>query len=64
MRNTLQVLCLARVNKGEVVITEDLQVITIKNLTTSRSYYIILLIASKIIVTPIKILSISNSHQY
>ena len=54
MRNTLQVLCLARVNKGEVVITEDLQVITIT--------IMILLIAIKIIVITIKILSISNSH--
>ena len=56
MRNILQVLCLARVNKGEVVITEDLQVITITNM--------ILLIAIKIILITIKILSISNPHQY
>ena len=56
MRNILQVLCLARVNKGEVVITEDLQVTTITNM--------ILLIAIKIIVITIKILSISNPHQY
>ena len=54
MRNTLQVLCLARVNKGEVVITEDLQVITITNM--------ILFIAIKIIVITIKILFISNSN--
>ena len=53
MRNILQVLCLARVNKGEVVITEDLQVITITNM--------ILLIALKI---TIKILSISKPRQY
>ena len=56
MRNILQVLCLARVNKGEVVITEDLQVTTITNM--------ILLIAIKIILITIKILSISNPHQY
>ena len=56
MLNILQVLCLARVNKGEVVITEDLQVTTITNM--------ILLIAIKIIVITIKILSISNPHQY